>query len=338
MSLPLSEAIFKYWVAWKNKDWPLDWAEEFGRSGDLVLEIGFGNGQFLVDMAQQYPDRNFIGLERAWASVTRVFKRLESLGLTNVRILEADAAFALGRFFAPHSLREVFINFPDPWHKERHHSRRLIQPPFLHALAERLTAQGTVTIATDQIEYAEWITEVLEGQTELCSQHEQTWIDFVPGRQPTKYEEKALQSGVPIRYFEWQQNSNLNIDVDVEKVGDMPNVILEGLCDQKQVLVGAELQVWQETHQDVPVVVKMMDVYGHLEEDHRLISMMVREGELVQYFGISVVFREKDVLVKLAAIGQPRPTWGVKLAVRNIAQLVCEQADDLKVKSSTIDI
>ncbi|MBT4138267.1 MAG: hypothetical protein HOE48_10140, partial [Candidatus Latescibacteria bacterium] len=261
-----------------------------------------------------------------------------TLGLDNVQVLEADAAFAMRHLFGPKSLREVFINFPDPWHKERHHSRRLIQAPFVRTLAERLTADGHVMIATDQAEYAEWIVEVLEGQSDLRSQHDTTWIDFVPNRRPTKYEEKALQSGVPIHYFEWQQNSNLNGMIDVDKVGDMPNVILEGEVDRQQVLVHAERLVWNETHQDVEVVVKLMDVYGHLEDDHRLVSMMVREGELAQYFGISVVFRKDNVLVKLAPIGQPRATWGVKFAVQQVANLVCETVEGLAVKSSTIDI
>jgi len=325
-------------VPWQKLDWPIDWKSVFGRSGDLVVEIGFGNGQFLVDLAQAYPDRNFVGIERAWASVVRLFKRLEALGLDNVRVLEADAAFGMRHLFGPKSLQEVYLNFPDPWHKERHHSRRLVQGPFVRTLAERLVGKGSVTIATDQVEYAAWIAEVLEGQSDLCSKHETTWLDFVGGRRPTKYEEKALQSGVPIHYFEWQQNSNLNGSIEVDKVGDMPNVILEGVVDREQVLVGVERQVWHETYKDVSVVVKMMDVYGHLEEDHRLVSVMVREGELAQYFGVSVVFREVDVLVKLASIGQPRATWGVKFAVKQIANLVCDVSEGLRVKSSTIDI
>lgn len=338
MSLPLSEAICTYWVPWQKLDWPIDWDGVFGRSGELVVEIGFGNGQFLVDLAQAHPDKNFVGIERAWASVVRVFKRLETLNLTNVRVLEADAAFAMRQLFGPKSLQKVFINFPDPWHKERHHSRRLVQGPFVRTLAERLVADGSVMIATDQVEYAAWIAEVLEGQSDLRSLHETTWIDFVPNRRPTKYEEKALQSGVPIHYFEWQQNSNLNGVIDVDKVGDMPNVILEGDVDGDQVLMHVEPKVWHETYKDVPVVVKVMDVYGHLEEGHRLVSMMVREGELVQYFGISVIFREDNILVKLASIGQPRATWGVKFAVKQIADLVCDASDGLGVKSSTIDL
>ena len=338
MSLPLSEAICEYWVPWQRLDWPIDWDGVFGRSGEVVVEIGFGNGQFLVDLAQAHPERNFVGIERAWASVVRVFKRLEALNLSNVRVLEADAAFAMRHLFGSKSLQEVFVNFPDPWHKERHHNRRLIQGPFVRSLAERLTAEGKVMIATDQVEYAAWIAEVLEGQSDLKSQHDTTWIDFVPNRRPTKYEEKALQSGVPIHYFEWQQNSNVTGEKVVDKVGDMPNVILEGDVDGDQVLNQVENKVWHETYKDVPVVVKMMDVYGHLNEGHRLVSMMVKEGELVQYFGISVVFRQDDILVKLAPIGQPRATWGVKFAVKKVADLVCEVADGLRVKSSTIDI
>jgi tRNA (guanine-N7-)-methyltransferase len=336
--LPLSEAICKYWVAWQHMNWPLDWDHLFGRSAPLVVEIGFGNGQFLVDLAQAHPDRNFVGIERAWSSIVHLFRRLETSGIENVRVLESDAGFAVRQLFGPASLQDLFINFPDPWHKERHHGRRLINGPFIERVGERLIPGGMVTLATDQADYAEWITEALEGQSALKSKHTSTWLDFLPGRKPTKYEEKALRSGVPIRYFEWQQMNQVKVNRVVEKVGEMPNVILDGEFDATKILVDGQQMVWKETEKNVHAVVKLMDVYSHLNDGHRLVSMMVQEGELVQYFGISVVFRDDNILVKLASIGQPRATWGVKWAVLKIADRVMRDAPGLRVKSSTIDI
>ena len=131
MSLPLSEEIQKYTVPWLQMDWPIDWPQVFDRSGDLVLEIGFGNGHFLSDMAASRPDACFVGIERAWGSMRRLFKRLNALKLNHVRAIEGDAAFLLQHVFAPQSLSEIWINFSDPWPKERHHNRRLIQNAFV---------------------------------------------------------------------------------------------------------------------------------------------------------------------------------------------------------------
>ena len=337
MYLPLSEAIHRYTVPWLSLDWPVDWSQIFGRSGDLVLEIGFGNGGFLADLAQVQPDRCFVGIERAWGSISRLFKRLEAHELSHVRAMEGDAAFMLDHLFAPQSLSQVFINFSDPWHKERHHNRRLIQDGFVKMLAERLVPGGEVTIATDHADYAEWIADVLERQSLLQSFYETTSVDALPGRKPTKYEKKAIVEGLPIHYFVWRQNADLCLNAPNEKVDDMPNVILQGEYNSEDLLRGVDAHVWQETHRDVSVVIKLMEVYGHLKDGHRLVGMMVREGELAQHFGISILFRkDNQLLVKLASIGQPRPTWGVKLAVKKVADLLLEAHSDLRVVSSTV--
>lgn len=337
MYVPLSEAIYRYTVPWLQLDWPVDWADVFGREGDLVLEIGFGNGGFLSDLAQAHPDQCFVGIERAWGSFSRLFKRLEKNGLDHVRAMEGDAAFMLTHLFAPQSLSEIFINFSDPWHKERHHGRRLIQDHFVHMLAERLKPGGEVTIATDHAEYAEWIADVLERQSQLHSVYDTTSVHKLPGRKPTKYEQKAIAAGLPIHYFVWRQNTDLQLDVPSEKVDEMPNVILKGEYDREKLLSDVESQVWKDTHREVSVVIKLMEVYGHLNDGHRLVGMMVREGELAQYFGISIFFRkDNEILVKLAPIGQPRPTWGVKQAVKKVADLVLEKNPALKLVSTTV--
>ena len=180
MSLPLSKEIQKYTVPWLQLDWPINWPQIFDQTGDLVLEIGFGNGHFLSDMAASRSDACFIGIERAWGSMRRLFKRLNALKLNHVHAIEGDAAFLLQHVFAPQSLSEVWINFSDPWPKERHHNRRLIQDAFVKILAERLKPGGTVTIATDHANYATWITDILTRQSHLQSIYETSSVHQLP--------------------------------------------------------------------------------------------------------------------------------------------------------------
>ncbi len=342
MSLPLSEEIQKYTVPWLQLDWPIDWPQIFDRPGDLVLEIGFGNGHFLSDMATARPDACFVGIERAWGSMRRLFKRLNAQDLNHVRAIEGDAAFLLQHVFAPQSLSEIWINFSDPWPKERHHNRRLIQDAFIKILAERLKPDGAVTIATDHADYATWITDILTRQSHLQSIYETPSVHQLPGRTPTKYEQKAIDAGVPIHYFVWRQKSEPSVETHIQKVGKMPNIVLEGAYQREEILrlIGhATDQVWRETHRNTQVVIKMTDIYCQLPDNHGLISVMVREGELAQYFGISLLFRKNNqLLIKLAPMGQPRPTWGVKKAVQKVADLILKTHPNLWLASSTVGL
>ena len=342
MSLPLSEEIQKYTVPWLQLDWPIDWPQIFDRPGDLVLEIGFGNGHFLSDMAASRPNACFVGIERAWGSMRRLFKRLNTLKLNHVRAIEGDAAFLLQHVFAPQSLSEIWINFSDPWPKERHHNRRLIQDTFVKILAERLKPGGTVTIATDHADYAAWITDVLTRQSHLQSIYKTPSVHQLPGRTPTKYEQKAIDAGVPIHYFVWRQKSEPSVETRTQKVGNMPNIVLEGEYHREDILrlIGqATDQVWRETHRNTQIVIKMTEIYCQLPDNHGLISVMVREGELAQYFGISLLFRKNNqLLIKLAPMGQPRPTWGVKKAVQKVADLILETQTHLWLASSTVGL
>ncbi len=337
---PLSETIQKYTVPWLQGDWPVDWPQVFGQAGDLVLEIGFGNGRFLADMAAARSKVCFVGIERAWGSIRRLLKRIDARELKNVRALEGDAAFLLRHLFAPQSLSEVWINFSDPWPKERHHNRRLIRDAFAAVLGERLKVGGEVTIATDHADYAAWIADVLARQSLLQSVYETPFVHELPGRVPTKYEQRAIDAGLPIHYFAWRRDVALSVETRIQKVGDMPNVILEGEYkrgDIQSLVARMAGRVWRETHRDIWAVIKVLESYRQLDDGHGLIAVMVREGELAQYFGISIVFRRRDqLLIKLSSIGQPRPTWGVKLAVMKVADVILEAQPSLRVASRTV--
>lgn len=143
---------------------PLDLAQTFGRTAPVVLEIGFGNGEHLLARAQNEPQHDFIGVEVHRPGVGRVLHHVERLGLSNLRVAAHDAVELLQQSIADAALHEVVIYFPDPWHKSRHHKRRLIQPAFAQLLAQKIASGGQFLLATDWAHYAEQMLEVLNAE------------------------------------------------------------------------------------------------------------------------------------------------------------------------------
>ncbi len=141
---------------------PLDPVATFGRAGPLFLEIGFGDGRFLVTLHRRYPEANLLGVEAAAASVARALRRLVREGVGPVRLFKGRAGFALRNLVPPRSLLAVYVNFPDPWPKSRHAGRRLLQGPFFRLLSTRLADGGRLLLTTDHRGYFEFA--VAEGE------------------------------------------------------------------------------------------------------------------------------------------------------------------------------
>ena len=152
-------------------DWqaraPLDLAAVFGNDHPVTLEIGFGNGDSLAEMAAAAPERNFIGIEVHRPGVGHLLLKIEELGLTNLRVMRKDAVQVLGHALPPASLDRVQLFFPDPWHKKRHHKRRILQPEFIRLLARVIRPGGQFHAATDWQDYAEHMLAVLTAADDL---------------------------------------------------------------------------------------------------------------------------------------------------------------------------
>jgi tRNA (guanine-N7-)-methyltransferase len=173
---------------------PLPFEQVFGRRAPVVLEIGFGMGDATARIAAEQPGTDFIGVEVHEAGVGALLRRIGDLGLTNIRIVRHDAVEVLRHMVAPASLAGVHLFFPDPWPKKRHHKRRLVQPPFVRLLAERLAPGGYVHFATDWQPYAEQMLQVLAAEPALAN----TVTDYAPrpARRPlTKFEARGLKLG-----------------------------------------------------------------------------------------------------------------------------------------------
>ena len=148
---------------------PRDFDAVFGRKARRVLEIGFGNGEALRFAAQHDPDRDLIGIEVHAPGVGRLLNALAGDGSDHVRLYHHDAVEVLTHEIADGSLDEVRIYFPDPWHKKRHHKRRLLQPAFATLLVRKLAHDGRLHLATDWQDYAEQMWDVLDATAGLVN-------------------------------------------------------------------------------------------------------------------------------------------------------------------------
>jgi len=172
----------------------LDLDTLFITSAPVILEIGFGNGLSLADMAEAHPDANFFGIEVHKPGVGSLLVQVKQRGLGNVRVSYDDAVQVLEQQIPDNSLHRVQIFFPDPWHKKRHHKRRLIQPKFVETLLEKLVPNGQIHVATDWENYAEHILEVLSANSRLKNTAD--GYAAKPGYRPnTKYEERGIRLG-----------------------------------------------------------------------------------------------------------------------------------------------
>lgn len=142
-------------------DQVLNFADVFGREAPVVLEIGFGNGLSLAEMAETHADINFFGIEVHKPGVGSCLVQAKKRELSNIRVSADDAVLVLNQQIADGSLERIQIFFPDPWHKKRHHKRRLIQPQFVEALVSKLKKGGQIHVATDWQNYAEHVLAVL---------------------------------------------------------------------------------------------------------------------------------------------------------------------------------
>jgi tRNA (guanine-N7-)-methyltransferase len=174
---------------------PLDWDSAFGRAAPRVLEIGFGMGATTAEIAAARPADDFLGVEVHEPGVGALLKLIGEQELANIRIVQHDAVEVLEQMIAPDSLDGVHIYFPDPWHKARHHKRRLIQPKFVALLVSRLKSGGYLHLATDWQNYAEQMLEVLSAEPALENTADAGYAPRPDYRPVTKFERRGLKLG-----------------------------------------------------------------------------------------------------------------------------------------------
>lgn len=193
--------------------WPvfgIDFSDElidldsvFGRAAPRVLEIGFGNGETLVEQAAANPSTDFIGIEVHEPGVGHCLLRAHAAGISNLRLSRHDAIDVLRHQIPDASLRRINLYFPDPWPKKRHHKRRILQHDFLQMLSRKIEPGGTFHIATDWQDYAEQIDELIGSDDSFRLSERRTHGGGDPlDRSTTKFERRGLQQGHKI--WDWR--------------------------------------------------------------------------------------------------------------------------------------
>ena len=193
-SIGLNELWHDYGVDLNEKK--LDFNKLFLSKNNVTLEVGFGNGDSLLEMAIDQPNQNFLGIEVYEAGVGRLINEANKNKLSNLKIIKDDAVEVLTNNILDNSISHFQLFFPDPWHKKKHHKRRIVQVSFLDLLSKKLKKDGVVHIATDWENYAEHIMELLESHSHFKNCAGDHMYSLRPKNRPlTKFENRGQKLG-----------------------------------------------------------------------------------------------------------------------------------------------
>lgn len=314
-----------------NLPWPVNWAELFGREAPLILEIGFGRGQFLQHLARRFPDFNIVGLEISNRCLVVAENAIERLALNHVRVIHSTAEAALLHLFEPATLSQVHINFPDPWFKARHSRRRLMQRDTLDTLVNRLQPGGLLYLATDIIEYAGMSAQLLAATPGLDNLLPTAWASAMPDRVITKYEAAAERDGRDRYYFAYSRNVRPAPHVPVVKELEMPHIVFSGPLGLDE--VQAAFAPWQAVADET--ILHFIDCYRG--RDTLLFETYVKEETLDQRIALVLHARPTgDYSLMVSPLGHPRATAGVHAAVAALARWLFSLSPEMKLTDSKV--
>lgn len=314
-------------LAWRTLPFPADWDEEFGSTGPLELEVGFGDGRFTVRRALAEPATRFVGLEVSSTSLQRATKNVRRAGVSNVRLAKVGAEFAVRQLFAEESLTAMTVNFPDPWPKGRHERHRLLKRPFFELAASRLAPAGEIRLATDHPGYLEFAL----AEAEASGVFEASRPAPPDAVFETKYALKWRARGIPLNYVVFRRTGAAPTTfTHLERPAEMPHSLLRGTLPAEArlaktvVTYGGGHVVLHEAAAALPTD----DAAG---SGRWLVRVTIEEPDLRQQLLVAVQQRTADeVIVRLESFGDPIITPAVRGAIHAVTEWL-EQETDLSV-------
>ncbi len=293
------------------EEFPLDWSKIFGNNNPIVVEIGFGNGDFLKAIAERFPEKNFVGFEVSITSVHKTLKKVKDL--KNVRLVIADAKFGMREFFGPESVERVIMNFPVPWPKSAHEERRVIIPQFFETLANVLETSGKFELTTDVDWYA-----LVAKETALetgCFEVENYVVN--PDREvKTKYEKKWLEQGKDIYSLVLKKIKSKEISRMLGGIQPMPHA--KGNFDVEKLGFLID-KTFKNDKKDLVFVIK--GVYKALDKNAYIIKVVSSDaGYQQQYYLVVYNESEDNWIIKLDSSSNPFRTPAVKWSVYKLAE------------------
>lgn len=301
-------------------DWPLRQSSLFPLERPLIVEIGFGNGDHLIHLAETRPDCNIIGFEISSQSMDKAEAKIEKRRLSNARPIHCRAETALSHLLGPQTVTEFHINYPDPWFKKRHQRRRLIQRETVDLLTSRLREGGTLRLATDIREYAEMAHEALAHAPGLTNQFETPWVHDIAGRFRTKYELKGYREGRRGHFFRYQRNAMPVKHPAVIKELDMPHLFLQSPLSAAEIVDRFEATRRQAGGAHIAI----LRAYADPKRDTAVFEVVVEEPTIEQHALLLLSPRAGagEYMVRLSAVGHARSTAGMHRAVEAVGEWV----------------
>lgn len=290
-------------IPWRQTERPIDWPRRFGREAPLELEIGFGNGDYLVRRAQAHPERDFVGVELEWSSVRRALRKIARAGLKNVCLIQVDARVALERLFRPGSLHRAYALFPCPWPKKRHTKHRLFSRPFLRLLNSRLAAEGEALVVTDHRPYLTWVLDQVPG-----TGFESRWQSVSP-RLGTKYERKWHQQGQE-QFYELRLLKRESVESPLKEDVSLRTYRVQDFDPER----------FQPTGERGEVAVEFKEFLYDAKRRKGMTRVVVAEGNLTQHLWIEIVWGERRWHIRPAQGCEIIPTLGLQRALDLVHQ------------------
>lgn len=296
------------------EQYPLNWNELFSRAAPLAVEIGFGNGEFLLDWAGRQPAWNFVGIELSMHSMEKIQKRIFREQVTNVLPLHEDARFALRELFPANSLHHVMMNFPDPWPKDRHKHRRLLDENFVQILGMALQAGAVYELVTDQ----EWYAADALVLFKAAPFFEVAEMEKNPPRPVmTKYERKWREMGRDSFRVLAKKVKHVTVKRLLED-SEMPHAFVEKPLTKEKIesLIGLE-------HREADKLFVVKDAFVGVNEPQFLLKLVAKDMAYQQNFFVVITRQAAGRwLVKLDPAMQPYRTPAVKMAVWQIGKIL----------------
>jgi len=300
----------------QSSKFPVNWYDIFKRRTTLAVEIGCGNGEFLVEWAKSRPDWSFVGIELSLASGERLLSRIAQNRLQNVRLIRDDARFVLRELFVNESVTQVMMNFPDPWPKDKHKRRRLIDLGFVHTLGMILKKDGSFDLYTDQKWYAEQAATVLEESKIFKI----SGISENPNRTTsTKYERKWKELFRQTYYVQAEKAKNFAVRRIVENI-DMPHYFVHKQVSSKQIYLLDGLERSENNK-----VFKVKEIFERPDHQVFLFRIITVDEGYMQTFFMLAAPHERGYIIKIDTGFQPYRTPAVKWAVEEIGRLLTDQ-------------
>ena len=276
----------------------------------LLVEIGFGRGDFIVRLAKENPHKRIVGFELSGISIEKLHKRLKREGITNVYFTRIDAYWGFYLLFRDGSVEKVYINYPDPWFKKRHHKRRLTNRENLYIFAKKLKKEGSILIRTDHYPFVEHTLQ--EAQELGCFSVE---VGELTVEEPlTKYEAKWLSQGKKLYKIELRKVAEPQANFKIKGIKEVQEVFpikVEGDINLEKV-VGKEYKLSEG------VYLKTFDLY----EGQRgyLIEALLSEEGFVQKFFFEIRKKERGWVVDVSKFSEVLRTEGLQRAVNLVTE------------------